>query len=195
MKDLNRFDPVNAEEKASGKRISWEERYAIICEEFPETVQIDWHDALRDTDTFGRLLRGILKDDQALSQRSGPGPRSDLDVDRARHRLRQWLGDDFSYEPFLPTLKMLVGGRSIRRIAHKTGIHYSMVFKMLNGEREPDIYLMEKIAAAFDKHPSFFLEWRVAFVVGALAKFMERSPESSVAAYQRIRKEMRRDGH
>lgn len=188
MADIERFKKMNAQEKSQGKRVPWKERYAVVVEQFPSVETLDWERAFRDPELLGRVLRDILKADQAQGKQSGPGPRPVLDGAEGFERYRQLAGDDYAYVPFVEAFKALVGDRSIRHVSSITGINPTMVFKLLHGQREPDLYLMEEIASGFKKHPSFFMEYRVAYIIGSLAHFITKAPETTVSLYDRIRK-------
>jgi transcriptional regulator with XRE-family HTH domain len=163
----------------------WDERIQIINEQFPSTVHLDWCRAFEDVELFGRILRDILKVDQTPPGRSGPRPV--LDRDAATRRLRQFMRSDYSSLSFQETFQLLAGDRSHRALAAKIGIDRNMVQKLLAGSREPDIPLMEMIARAFKKDPSYFVEYRTAYVLGALGDKMQSAPETTIDLYKKLK--------
>lgn len=171
--------------KGLGK-VSWEERSNLIQEEFPSTVHLDWAKAFEDIDLLGRILRDILKIDQSKPGRSGPRPA--LDRRMAENRLRQFLGADHTYLDFKDAFRVLADGKSHRHLAAKIGLDRNLIQKLMAGTKYPDVRTMEIVADAFDKDPSYFLEYRVAYVLGALAKQMQKAPEITVDLYKRIAK-------
>lgn len=185
-RDLTVFDDLNERESVAKKKIPWQERYLIIKEQFPSIDRLNWAEAFKNVDLFGRVLRDILRIDQSLDSRTGPGPRPVLDEKRARERLRQLLGQDFSYSPFGETFDVMTAGRSMRGMAAKTGLSVKMIFQLKHGEREPDLYIMEQIAKAFNKDPSYFVEYRTAFIISALCDQMDKSPETTVDLYKKL---------
>lgn len=186
-KDLSVFHELNAKEKAEGKKTPWKERYDLIVQHFPSVVNIQWAKAFAaDIELFGRIHKDILRVDQSADTRSGPGPRPVLDEENSRDRLRQLLGQDYSYVPFREAFAALAGPRSLRHLASKTGISYVMIHRLLNGERDPDLWMLEQIAEAFNKHPSYFIEYRNAYILGALGDQLDKSPETSVDLYKKM---------
>jgi hypothetical protein len=162
---------------------------AMIGEKFPSTVEMDWSRAFQnDIELFGRVLRDILKVDQTVPGRSGPRPV--LNKAEATGRLRQFMGVDYSELPFQESFRALAHGKSIRNIAAFTGLDRNLVHKLLNG-KAPDLYTMEVVATSFKKDPSYFLEYRVAYILGALQGRLEASPEMSVDIYRKFQKEGR----
>jgi len=166
------------------EKMPWSKRTEMIHEHFPPTVHLDWVRAFNDVELFGRILRDILKVDQTPAGRSGPRPVLDRKV--ATERLRQFQRSDFSLLPFRETFVMLAEGKSQRGLAAKIGIERSMVQKLLAGTRDPDLYLIKLIALSFKKHPSFFVEYRAAYVLGALEMRMMNSPETTIDLYKKL---------
>lgn len=178
--DLSEFTELTA----SGGT-SWEKRSAKIRERFPSTAHLDWKKAFdNDIDLFGRILRDVLKVDQ--SQPGRPGPRPALDYKQGVARLRQLMGQDYTCLPFHEAFKILSDGRSIRHLAVKTGLDRNMVYKLLRGDHAPDVYAMSQVAKSFDKHPSFFLEYRIMYIAAALMERMEWAPESTIGTYRKL---------
>lgn len=175
--DLNEFI-------AMGK-VPWEERAEKIKERFPSVDQLDWEKALeQDMDLFARILRDILKMEQAVPGR--PGPRPSLDVATATRRMEQLYGRDFTIRPFPEALRILAGDRSVRHLARKVKLDRNYVYRLLTGAVEPDGYAMRMCAEAFGKHPSYFLEWRILYIIQAIVRRLEWSPESTISTFRRM---------
>lgn len=166
-------------------KMSWGERKQLISEQFPSVDQLDWVEAFNDVELFGRLLRDILKFDQSEPGRSGPRPVLDRKV--AEKRLRQFMRIDHSELPFKDSLAALAGNRSIRHLATNTGIHRNTIQRLLAGTKEPTIPLMEQIAKGMGKEPSYFLEYRIAYILAAMESRMMSSPEIVGDLYNRLR--------
>lgn len=166
-------------------KVPWEDRSERIKARFPCVDELDWDKALeRDLDLFARILRDVLKMEQAVPGR--PGPRPALDVASATRRMEQLLGHDYSLRPFPEALRILAGDRSIRNLAHKVKLDFNQVYRLLKGRTEPDGYVMRMCAEAFGKHPSYFLEWRMLFIIQAIMRRLEWSPETSVSLFRRL---------
>lgn len=169
---------------ASGK-VPWEERAEHIRDRFPSVDKLDWTAALdRDQDLFARIIRDILKLEQAVPGR--PGPRPSLDVYPATRRMMQLFGKDFALLPFAQALKALAGDRSMRHLSNKTTLDKSHLNRLLLGQREPDGYDMRMCAQAFGKHPSYFVEWRLLYIIAAVTRRLEWSPETSVGIFRQM---------
>lgn len=183
--DLRPFIELNEQEKLQGTKVDWAARYALICAHFPTAERLDWREAFKDTDVWGRVVYDMLEQDQK-AEWDGKGKRPPFDLARGKEKLRQWMGNDYSFEPFTPAFRTLVGNRSYRHIASKLGVSPHYAWKLKNGTSQPDLYTMERIAIAFKKHPSYFLEYRISYVLGALGDQMDQAPEMSVDLYRQI---------
>lgn len=167
------------------QKMTWEQRRKLISERFPALDTFDWEAAFKD-DVYllARMLRDILKLDVAEPGR--PGPRPAIDYDIGMKKLRQLLGDDFSISPFHQAFTILIGTRSMSSIANRTGLSRSQVHRLRRGDVVPTREEMAKVAEAFDKHPSDFVEYRADVVVGALREKMLGSPESTIGFHRKV---------
>ena len=180
MSDLSAF------EQATKEKAPWDRRAAMISAQFNSVDQLSWRKAFQtDIDLFGRLVKDILKLDQAQPGR--PGPRPALDYEQGVARLRQYMGQDYSLDGFRDSLKHLANGRSIRSLARKTGLSKNHIHRLMTGEMQPDAYAMRQIADAFGKHPSYFLEWRSMWIACAIVDRVTLNPEASIALYRKMR--------
>lgn len=178
--DLAAFADMNQRNRRwDSKRVS------LIKEQFPATAHLDWKRAFdQDMDLFARLLRDILKLDQAQPGR--PGPRPALDYETGVQRLRQYMGEDYSVLPFGEAFKILSAGRSIRNLAAKTGLDRNQVHRLLTGQIDPDVYSMTQVAKSFNKHASYFLEYRTLVITNAILGRLEYSPETTIGMYRKL---------
>lgn len=166
----------------ASRKAAWLERAKDIQDRYPEVYDLDWTAALtKDDGLFARVLRDMLKLEQAVPGRSGPRP--SLDQREVRDRLERLFGRDFTFDPFPEAFKQLAGKDSVRHVAHKTGLNRNLVHRLMTGEIEPSGWHMNQVAEAYGKHPSFFMEWRILYIIKALVGRLEWSPEASVSAY------------
>lgn len=173
-------------EQATKDKVAWDRRAALILSQFDSVEKLRWRKAFEsDIDLFARLVKDILKLDQAQPGR--PGPRPALDYKEGVARLKQYMGQDYALDPFPESLKNLANGRSIRAVARKSGLSKNHIHRLLTGELEPDAYAMSRIAEAFGKHPSYFPEWRDFWITNALVHRLRDHPESSIALYRRFK--------
>jgi len=169
-------------------KTSWVTRAQAIKKRFPATASYDWRKAFADDiELFGRIVRDILKFERAAPGR--PGPRPALEEDIARRKVRQYLGQDYSELPFKDAFAALKGDRSIRNLAQKCGLEKSMTLRLLQGKVEPDGYILTQVAEAFGKSPSYFLEWRLAYIVNAIVERIQDVPEANIGLYRKLRRE------
>ena len=169
----------------STKKIPWAKRLEAIKQDWPSIENLNWEKAFQeDIELFGRIVRDILKQEQAEPGHSGPRP--SLDKNTAKQKLRQILGMDYSIEEFSQSFKALAGDRSIRHLALKTGLNRNTIHRLLRSEIDPDLYTMQTIAKAFNRHPSYFLEYRLEILMLALESQMKLSPEITIDLYRRV---------
>ena len=174
------------DESGRPKKMPKADREALIAKEFPSTQDMDWEGALsRDSDLFARIMRDIIKLDQREPGKAGPRP-NNLDYDKGLATFRQLMGQDYSNLPFREAFIYLCNGMSIRQIARKTHISTTEVVRLRKGERPATEYDMRRIADGFDKHPSYFVEYRRAYIVDHLADALLKEPESTIAYYRKI---------
>ena len=158
------------------RKQAWEENFKKIKEEFPSVGEISWSHAIsQDSSAFASVLGDIIK---AEGKRSRPGKRPSLSRPAAEEELSRLLGDNHSDLDFTRTFKALTHGRSVRGIANKVGIGQTTVHALLHG-KSPSFEQMEKIAVAYKKDPSFFLEYRIAYVLLTIDQFLADSPETA----------------
>lgn len=169
-----------------GKKLSWDSRRNLIKDQFPSYDSLNWEAAFRaDVGLLGLIIKEVLKSDQSSLGR--PGPRPTLDPKRSVERYNQFIGDDFSYLPMSETLDFLKGKLSVRGLAAKTGLDFNKIYRLLAGTSSPDVASMQSIAKAFGKHPSYFLEYRVLYILGAIEQEIVKSPESTATLYLKLK--------
>lgn len=183
-------------ERPTRRKASWDEVAARVRTQFPNIDKIDWRRTFDERpEVFAAILRDMLKVD--AKEPGTPGPRPEIEPAKGRKILSQWMGNDYALSPFPQAFGDLVMWRPERNgkrkgkiglttIAKMVGIERSKVGRMLSGEIEPSAWEMEQIAKAFGKDPSYFVEWRTAFVVATLAKRMNDSPETTIGFYRRL---------
>lgn len=134
---------------------------------------------------MGKLVNDILKADPADANR--PGKRPSLDTKEASERFRKVFGGDFTMEPFDEAFRVLTQGKSIRHIARNVNLDKSMVHSLLRGDIEPRMDIIETIAAGLRKHPSYFVEYRVGYILGIMQEKFYSNPETSVVFYKKLK--------
>ena len=175
------FDDLNA-----GPKVPWSERRKLISKFFPSVDRLDWAEVFRqDPALMGRIINDILKLDAA--EPGKPGKRPGLEQGDAEARLGTLFDTNYSELPFHQALKYVVGERSIRHVASKTGLNRNTVHRLLSGDQVPDEYEIEAIAKAFKIEPAYFAEYRLAYIIGFLFTRLENNPDATVLFYKRLR--------
>lgn len=183
-RDLSIFIADNKQWKDQKRRVPWKDRLQLIEQQFPAVIEPDWNVILRDEDTFGRILRDILKVDQMEPGRAGPRP--NVDYDRGIKTWKQITGQDYSDRPFIPSFRHLIRGQSRRTVARKTKLSRSKVDRLLLGHEAPRIEELRVIAEAYGKKPSFFSEYRAEYILAAIATRLDREAELTVVWYRKL---------
>lgn len=170
---------------ATTKRTPWGERSKAIKDKYPDSTSLDWRKIFsEDPAILGNIVNDILKLDQ--SRTGKPGKRPSLEEGSTSEKLRRIQGADFAEVLFVEAFKSLCGDRSVRAVASKTGLDKSYVHRLMNGNAAPTSETMKIISVSFGKHPSYFLEHRINYILGVLEKKLIDSPESSVVIYNKI---------
>lgn len=164
---------------------SWEDRFEAMVKEFPSIENFNWAQAIyRDTELFTTLLGDVIK---ATGDSSRPGKRPPLSRNEAIEKLNQVAAEDFTEYEFCDAFRGLCAGKSVRGVAAKTGLDRNMVHGLMTGSRTPSFQSMEIIAAAFSKDPSFFLEYRVGYILSIVSKFLYDSPETASLWFEKFK--------
>ncbi len=186
-----RLDPFK---ELNQTKVPWDQRAKIIRQQFPSVEKLNWNTLFsEDPSLMGRLINDILKIDVASPGK--PGKRPAVDPAVADHRLRQILGEDFTTLVFKEALRSLQGSRSARGMAKKVGVDRNMMNRLLSGDVVPSAQMMEQVAKAFHKEPSFFVEYRMAYIFAVLHNKMDAVPEASVVFYKKMRGMINARGH
>lgn len=159
-------------------------------EEVPEIEDVDWGQLFSvDPGILGDVINDVIRVVHSSKEKNRRGKRSNVKRSVAKNNLEKIQNIDFSNEEFIVSVRYLKLDRSIRCFARKVGLNTSKVQRLLEGKVEPTAKELEQIAEAFDKHPSYFLEYRIAYVVSAMSSLMKTYPESSIVQYVKLSKE------
>lgn len=170
---------------SSDRKAVWEENLRKVKQTYPALDSIDWSRALSaDSDVFTHVMGDLLK---AEGKRSRPGKRPALSRPMAEAELAKLTGSSYSEVDFKTAFRALTHGRSIRGIANKCDLQKDHVHRLLNGIVEPSFETMEKVAKAYHKDPSYFLEYRIAFVLLTMDKYLGDSPETATVWYLKMK--------
>lgn len=165
-------------------RAAWEKKLKNVKAQYPDILTEDWDALLRkDSDIFAKLLGDVLK---FKGKKSVPGKRPNLTREEGEKRLAKMANEDFAEGQFKDAFRALTANRSIRSVANKTGLGKSYVQRLLSGDQSPSYAAIETIAKAYGKHPSYFLEYRVARVLVVIENLLSSSPETATSWYLKV---------
>lgn len=167
-------------------KMPWDERARRIRQMYPSTARLDWEAAFRvDPLVMSRIIQDMYKHEAEPTGR--PGKRPAASPEDAAQYLKRYQNEDYTILNFKEAFKVLKGDRSFRAMGHKCGLAHAMVQRLLDGRTQPTAEIMEQVAKAFKKHPSYFLEYRIAYIVAVLSYRMEAIPESSIVPYMKLK--------
>lgn len=174
-------------------RKDWAERIARVKEDYPSIDQLDWEKAFRqDPGLMANILHDILeRDAYEIAMEEGAyaagGRKPNLtSTGQTETRLRQFRGEDHTTLVFAEAFTLMIGDMRLSTLARKVGMSKTQVWRLLRAQAQPSSEEMEKIAQAFRRHPSYFAEYRMGWVLGVLARRLENLPEATVGFYKRL---------
>lgn len=176
----------------SNRKMPWSERVKMIEEFWPSVKRLDWSRAFKqDPGLMGWIINDIIKMEAAVPGR--PGKRPNVSREETEKHLKRLTGQDYTVRPFGDALNELRGDRSIRHLARNFGMTRDHTWRLLTGKRVPTTDDMETIAAVFEKDPSYFLEYRLSYIIGFLYDKLENNPEITVLHHRRIKNASRKE--
>lgn len=168
-------------------KLDWEQTLAKIYEDVPEAEEVDWEGLFRDDPKIlGSLVNDIIK--VSVSQKGRPGKRSASSAGEVQDDLMKLMDADYADEPFPVALRIAMGGKSMRQTAALSGLDKMTLRRLLNGDGTPPTpSQMTKLARALKKDPSYFVEYRAAFVCHAIFRMLCDNSESAVVFYKKLK--------
>ena len=133
--------------------------------------------SLRSEDRLASILRDIIKVSEAPAQR---GVRVMPPREVGEARLNDLRNGGCTTQPFAVAFRYLAGGRSRTALARRTGIARTHVHRLITGQYPPSMEDMERIAKAFDRRPTYFLEYRVGLISKQVSDYLTANPEASI---------------
>jgi DNA-binding phage protein len=157
----------------------WDKKIHKLRDAYPEIKGINWSKILgTEPEVFRSIVGGVGKNG---SNKTGTHSESN-------QKFAQIFNDDYSELPFIEALNVLWADRSLSDMVVKTGVSRQIIYDMKRGKRHPSFEEMAQIAEAFDRDPSFFLEYRIGKVLAAIDTFLVRSPETASSWYKIVTK-------
>ncbi len=151
------------------KKQELHEKITNLKNDMPELQEINWSKLIgNNPEILETIVSGIVKVDGQH--------RKVANADRSR-RINQMYSQEFSEKKFKDAFIILCGKDSLRITANKTNISYSHIFQLKSGNANPTIPMMESIASAYNRQPSYFLEYRIHFILESMSNFLSQNPE------------------
>lgn len=94
--------------------------------------------------------------------------------------------EQYTTDPFPLALEKLLIGRSMRQFAMAVPCNHGTVSRLVAGYVEPDLVMLERVAAAAKVHPSYFCEWRAMFVGRLLTEILLVRPNLGIKALKAL---------
>lgn len=175
-------------------KLDWDKTLERIYEEVPEADKVDFEGLFRDDPKIlGNLINDMIK--VSVSQKGRPGKRSASSEEDVAGDLRKLMNVDHSTEVFPTALRHAMGTKSLRQTASLSGLDKMTLHRLLQGRGQPATpEQMEALAVALKKDPSYFVEYRAAYICNALYRMLIESPESAVVFYTKLKNRGRRGG-
>lgn len=98
------------------------------------------------------------------------------------------MANEFTSEPFAVALASVMGDHSQRQFAQRVHLSQSTLSRLLSGVAQPDMAIMETIAAAMGFDPWYFVEWRTQFIIGLLGLILAEYPNVGITAIKALRR-------
>lgn len=93
----------------------------------------------------------------------------------------------YSVDPFPEAFAKLINGRSQRTLARRIPCSQAAISRLLNGQSQPDLVMLERIAQACRVPPHFFVEYRAMLIGAMVTKVLTEQPNMGVTAMKRVR--------
>lgn len=166
---------------------NWGDTVTRLYAEIPEARDVDLGKVFKeDPKILGNLINDVIKVN--ISEKGRPGKRSASSEHDIADDLRKLNNEDFSNSDFCSAMRFAMRNKSLRQVARESGLDKMVVRRLLNGEGEPPtVAHMEALAHAFRKHPSYFKEYRAAFVCGSVYQMLINDGDSSVILYNKLK--------
>lgn len=92
----------------------------------------------------------------------------------------------YSNEPFTSVMKSLLEGQSQRSFSQKVPCNQATLSRLLAGRLEPDMKMLERIAAAAEVPPWYFVEWRAFYVGSLITEVLLENPSMGVRSIRAL---------
>lgn len=166
-------------------RKDWQAILARVESDHPATRAPEWVRLLDNSDVMAAIIRDLIVIDRQPARR---GARPLPVYEEGRRRLQALFGEeDFSASPFPEAFRALTRHHSRTQVARRTGLSRSRVHRLLADERfEPTLEEITAIAAAYNRRPEHFREFRTRLITALVAHHLDEHPERSSLLVQQL---------
>lgn len=164
------------------KKEELQSKIVSLKDKFPQLNNIDWSDVIRkNPDVLENIVSDIVKVE---------GQRRKVDRSDGTRRINAIYNIDYSEKEFRDSFAILSSNESIRKIASKINVSPAHVYNLREGRAQPTLEIMEQIAFAYNRDPSYFLEYRIHFVLESISSFLTKNPETATAWFSKATNSM-----
>lgn len=143
---------------------------------------------------LGDIYRETKAQEIRESQGKVPTGRRPRSINGNMAELEAMVTPRYSMEPFGEAVRELIGERTLRAFALKVPMSHTTLMRMMRGEMRLERHRLEAIAAAGKVGPSFFMEWRLAYIQEAVEAVFVAKPNLSIRATRQLQEARRRGG-
>jgi transcriptional regulator with XRE-family HTH domain len=95
----------------------------------------------------------------------------------------------YTNEAFGPALGDLLAQRKMsqRAFALKIPVHQTTMSRFISGAMQPDMAMIERIAAAARVNPAYFVEYRAKLIGDAVCTVLRERPNMGITAYRYLK--------
>lgn len=95
--------------------------------------------------------------------------------------------NQYSMDPFPTAFEKLLNGRSQRQFALKIPCNQGTISRLLSGQVQPDLIMLERIAEVAKVPAHYFVEYRALLIGQMVTRVLLEQPNMGVTAMKRVR--------
>lgn len=139
-------------------------RLLELKEDYSDGPKVNWSKVFaKDPDMLGSILAGVA--------RSGTRRKKSMDIESGNRKYAALSQTDYSELPFKDAVDVLARRRPLE------GVDVNL--------DDPTLDNIIEVAAYFSKHPAYFMEYRIRYVLSSVYEFLSSHPETAVAWFNK----------
>jgi hypothetical protein len=136
---------------------------------------------------LGDIFRVYKAEERKKAGLGNPqGGRRKSQIDGSLDELFAIIMPKLSDQPFAQAYAALFPGRSLRAVCMKAGMPHQDLSRKLKGDQPVTRYDLERLAAAADVHPAYFVEWRTMVITELVSLVLARNPRLSLTVLKAL---------